>query len=256
MTQKGKSRRKPVARVRAREFAQLAVQLVKRHGLGLFLMALPFGMASVWVEQAWLRLHPVMIRDMRVVAIVSVYGSSVIGYLANAVLASFAVPRAEALLGVRSSGARFQWVRLLSLGIVAALAPLGCIAGLAVAVVPGVVIWLSWVLAAPAVAVSGKGPFDALRFSARLTWGSRWSLFYCFGFVEALMIGLSCAVAVASGQSAASLLQDAKPLSASEAVVNGLLESLQVALFGALCCVAYAKLYDAYRKMASRADLE
>ncbi len=256
MRQKKRSRRKPVAQVRAREFAQWAIQLVKSHGLGLFLMALPFGMGSVWLEQALLRFHPVTIRDMRVIAIVSVYGSSVIGYLANAALASFAFPRAEALVGVESSGVRFHWARLLSLGIVAALAPLGCIAGLAVAVVPGVVIWLSWVLAAPAVAISGKGPFDALRFSARLTWGSRWSLFYCFGVVQALMIGLSCAVAVASGQSAASLLQDAKPLSLSEAVVNGLLESLQVTLFGALCCVAYAKLHGAYQKIGARAGLE
>jgi hypothetical protein len=255
MAKKRQPRKKPVAHVRAREFAHLAVQLVKRRGLGLYLMALPFGMAYVWLEQALLQLQPAMIRDMRVVAIVSVYGSSVIGYLANAVLASFAYAKAENLVGVERSGAPFQWGRLLSLGMVALLAPLGCIAGLAVAVVPGVVIWLSWVLAAPAVAISGKGAFAAIRYSARLTWGSRWALLYCFGFVEVLVIGLSCAVAVASGGSAASLLQDARPLSPGEALVNGLIESLQAALFGALCCVAYARLHGAHQKMAARTDL-
>lgn len=56
------------------------------------------------------------------------------------------------------------------------LLTLGATVGAIMLVVPGIIIFLMWSLASPALVVQGGGVFDALRSSRRLTKGSRWKL--------------------------------------------------------------------------------
>jgi len=64
-------------------------------GASLILLTLPFGMASAWLEQSILTLYPRLIGDSRLVAIVSLYGSMVITYLACAAISTVALPTGE-----------------------------------------------------------------------------------------------------------------------------------------------------------------
>ena len=53
---------------------------------------------------------------------------------------------------------------------------LGAAVGTILLVVPGIIIFLMWSVALPALVAQGGGVFDALRSSRRLTKGSRWKL--------------------------------------------------------------------------------
>jgi hypothetical protein len=205
-------------------------------------MALPFGMASIWLEQSLLGLSPRIIKDQRAAAILAFYGSVALAYVAYAVIAAVAMPQwvrtKQSTVRVLPFGAR----NLLSVLTIAFVAPLGTIAGLAAAVIPGIVVWVSWVLAAPMAATTGEGPFLAMRRSARLTWGSRRSLFYVFATVQVSVLVLSGLIAAAMGQPVWAPLDDPKPLSALESLLGGLIEALQIAVSGTACCAAYARL--------------
>jgi hypothetical protein len=244
------SKRQPIARVRARDLWRGTNGLVRNQGARLFLMALPFGLASVWLDQAILKSYPQGIRDLRVVSIASLYGSMVITYLANAAIAIIALPHIDAAGVAQSTQSGLGLKRLGSVLSIAVLAPLGTISGLAVAVVPGIVAWLSWVIAAPAAAIDGEGPFEAFRHSARLTWGSRRSLFYVYAMVQIMVLVLASTMAVAMGQSVLAPFEDPKPLSPLEAIISGLVETVQIGLCAAICCVAYSKLRLAEKRLA------
>ena len=242
--------KKPIARVHARDLWRGTNGLVRKQGAKLFLMALPFGMASMWLEQAMLKSCPQGTRDLRVVSIASLYGSMVMTYLANAAISTLALPHIEAASVAQSMQSGVGLRRLGSVLTIAVLAPLGTIAGLAVAVVPGVVAWLSWVVAAPAAAFDGEGPFEAFRHSARLTWGSRRSLFYVFATVQIVTMVVVSTIAIAMGQSVLAPFEDPKPLSPLEAIISGLVETVQIGLCAAICCVAYSRLRSAEKTSA------
>jgi hypothetical protein len=205
-------------------------------------MALPFGVASLWLEQTMLGLSPRVIKDQRAAAILAFYGTMAIAYVAYAAIARVVLPRWARRTGCPVKVVPFNGKHLVSVLTIAVMAPLGTIAGFAAAVIPGVIVWLSWVVAAPMAATSHEGPFQAMRRSARLTWGSRRSLFYVFAMVQVSVLVLSGLGAAAMGQPVWAPLDDPKPLSALESLIGGLVETLQLAVSGALCCAAYARL--------------
>lgn len=241
-SRKPRRTRRPFARLRARALWREVARLIQTRGASLFLLALPFGMVSAWVEQFILNSYPREIKDSRLAAIVSLYGAMVITYLACAAISTLALPHIEQTREGRWKLHRVTWRQVGAVLTVAAVAPIGTIAGLAAAMVPGIIIWLSWVVAAPAALWKNEGALRALKYSARLTWGSRRSLFYVFATIQFATFVVSSALTLAMGHSLQSLFDDPKPLSTLETVIAGLLETLQIALTAAIVCVAYAKL--------------
>jgi hypothetical protein len=215
---------------------------MKTRGASLTLLALPFGMASEWLEQSILNLYPGKIGDSRLAAIVSLYGSMVITYLACAAISTIALPHIEETSQGHWRVDQVRWRQFGSVLTIAAVAPIGTIAGLAAAMVPGIIVWLSWVVAAPTALWKEEGALQALRHSARLTWGSRRSLFYVFATLQFATFVVTVALTLAMGRSLQSLFDDPKPLSLLETTIAGLVETLQIALSATICCVAYAKL--------------
>ncbi len=204
--------------------------------------ALPFGMASLWLEQAALGTYPGTIKDQRAAAILALYAAMFVSYLAYAAIAVVARGNRSAVDGTAGSRRPSLMRRLGSVAIIATIAPLGTIAGLAAAVVPGIVLWVSWVLAAPLAGTTGEAPFAALRRSARMTWGSRRALFYLFAGVQLATFAASAAIAVVLGQPVWAALEDSKPPSGLESLFGGLVASLQLAASGAICSAGYARL--------------
>jgi hypothetical protein len=74
----------------------------------------------------------------------------------------------SAMAGLRVAA----WLLLLAL-----LSALGIGLGLALLLVPGVILYIMWSVAAPALVEEDLGPIDALGRSRRLTKGARWTIF-------------------------------------------------------------------------------
>ncbi|MCE9522192.1 MAG: glycerophosphoryl diester phosphodiesterase membrane domain-containing protein [Alphaproteobacteria bacterium] len=84
---------------------------------------------------------------------------------------------------------------LLGLGIMVSL---GIIAGLFLLIVPGIILALRWMVAAPALVAERSGPFASMGRSAKLTENHRWAIFglivlYAI-FVWVVSIGLLLAI--------------------------------------------------------------
>ncbi len=213
-------------------------RLTRIHGLRIGVMALPFGMATLWFEQMALRLYPAAIKDQRAAAVLSFYGSLVIASLAYATIVRAVVTNTKNDGAPQPAG----WRCWGSVAVIAILTPLGTMAGLAAALVPGIILWLSWMLAGPVAAVTGSGPFAAMRWSARSTWGSRRSLFCLSAVVHLSTLVISILVALGMGQSVWAPLEETTSFSTLEAITAGLVESLQLAASGVISCSAYQLL--------------
>lgn len=241
-------RRRPIVQLRAREILSGVAKLGKKHAIGLLLVAVPFAIAAVLVEQTLLNACPKLIRDIRVASMLAFYGTTAIAYAAMAAVAAFAVPRLEP----RGSANAFSLklgntftVLLLSL-----VAPVGIFAGLAVAIVPGIIISLSWCVAPALVVLSGTSVRTALQQSSRLTWGSRRTLFYVFATAYVLFTALSCVSAVLMGRSLSEALFDPTPPSGPELIVDCLFEVVQMAFNGAVSAIFFAAAANAERHAA------
>jgi uncharacterized membrane protein len=82
---------------------------------------------------------------------------------------------------------------LIGLGIVVAI---GVSIGFVFLIIPGVILYLMWMVAVPVLMVENLGVFDSLSRSAALTKGSRWKLlglivvFFIFSMIIAIPIGV------------------------------------------------------------------
>ena len=240
--QKPKSTRGPLAEVGARELWRDTGQLFKRRGAQLVLAVLPFGVASIGFEQSILKCYPRCIADLRVVSMASFYVSVLLGYFAVAAVSTIAVPYFGAASRPPPKFVGFRWRQLGAIAAIAGLAPLCTLAGLAVAIVPGIIVWLGWVASVPAATMDGLGPLEAMRQSMRVTWGSRWSLFYVFAVIQCCALVLPLIIAMATGQSLGSVFQEPKPLSLGEALSATLMETAQIALSASICCATFVRL--------------
>lgn len=85
---------------------------------------------------------------------------------------------------------------LLPLFALAVLKWVGIMAGLAALIIPGVLIWVMWMVAAPALIAERRGVIGSLRRSANLTRGVRWPVFGLELAVLALSLVITAAINV------------------------------------------------------------
>jgi hypothetical protein len=71
--------------------------------------------------------------------------------------------------------------------------------GFILLIVPGVMLFLRWCVAGPALAIEGRGVFSAMKRSAELTKGRRWSLFLLWLIVGLLLAILDVALLAMMG---------------------------------------------------------
>jgi hypothetical protein len=70
---------------------------------------------------------------------------------------------------------------------------LGVGLGFVLLIIPGVILWVMWSVAAPVCVVEGAGPFASLSRSAELTKGNRWRIFgvlFVIGMVNQIVQGI------------------------------------------------------------------
>lgn len=247
MLRKGSSRRRrPVVHLRARDISSQVVALARKHGLGLVLVALPFALVEVGVEQVILNAYPRVIHDLRAASLLAFYGESVVGYLAMAAIALFAWPRIQTQSTTLKEP--FNVRQGLTLAALALAAPFGIVAGLVVAIVPGIIMSLSWCVAPATAAVRGESVRGALRHSARLTRGSRSSLLRVFAAAYGAVFVLSCVSAMMMGRSLSEALFDPSLPTTPDLVIDGLLQVLQLAFNGTVSVAFFAAALKAEQR--------
>lgn len=84
--------------------------------------------------------------------------------------------------------------RLAPLAAAGILATIGILAGLALFVIPGLVLLTWWLLIGPAIMVEGTGVADAFRRSRALVAGSSWPVFAIVVLTLLVLVALSLAV--------------------------------------------------------------
>lgn len=182
-----------VERVFARAFGAIRTNPVVILGLALVVGALPTLLVTYVFVQAGFSASPeamvtgsvspaMFAGAMMLSALISmVVGAIVMGALTRATVS--ASEGKQASFGESLSAGLRVALPLIGLGIVSGLA---IALGLMLLIVPGVILFLMWAVAAPALVIERQGVFGALSRSAHLTSGERWKI---FGIFLVLMIG-------------------------------------------------------------------
>lgn len=170
-------------------------------------------------------------------ALVSAIGAVVVAGLAAVPVSRAAVGRPAGAVGSRT---RMTGRQLLTLVVLAVVVAVGTVVGLALLVVPGVLLYLAWFVAAPALVLEKASPAVALRRSMTLTQGAWGRLFG----LSAALLAMTLAVTLLVSVLVAPLVQQASAVTALVVsdVVGALLAMLTVGWTGTAAAVAYVDL--------------
>jgi hypothetical protein len=167
-----------IGRIFSRAFGTIGSNPVATLGVSLLFGALP----NVAVNYAVQRVRFDLLR------VLGVGGTIGLGLLTVAISIVFAVITQGALVRAtvaHSEGRRAGLAESMAAGLVVALplvglailSALGIAAGFILLIVPGIVLYIMWSVAAPALVEERLGPVEALGRSRRLTEGARWTIF-------------------------------------------------------------------------------
>jgi hypothetical protein len=237
-------RRMSVGRVFQRAFATIGRNLVVVLGFALLVGAVP-GLLLTYALGQFGVLSPATLAS----GSFGTFFGVILGSVLVGIIISTLVEAALTRVTVQSSegrtvsfgdalGTAFSVVLpLIGLAIVAGI---GIMLGMILLIVPGVILFLMWSVAAPALVVEREGVFAALTRSAELTKGARWKI---FGIFLILIVGnwLISKVVGLVGLAAYSPA-NASGLSATNMVVSIVLGTLLNAVSGTIYPSIYVEL--------------
>lgn len=237
-----------VDRVFARAFAAIKTNPVVILGLALIVGAVPTLFVTYVFVQAGFSAAPEALAGgsitpgmfagaMFLSALVSmVVGAIVMGALTRATVS--ASEGRQASFGESLSAGLAVALPLVGLGILSGLA-IGF--GLILLVVPGVILFVMWAVAAPALVIERRGVLDALGRSAELTSGARWKIFGIF-IVFLIAYGVLSAVAGVVGLAEYDFTTPTTDLSTMNILGSIILGTLYNAASGTLWPALYVEL--------------
>lgn len=146
----------------------------------------------------------------------------------------------SAMTGLRAA------LPLLGLGILSAL---GIFCGIILLIVPGVILWVIWSVAGPALVAERLGPIEAMSRSAGLTKGARWKVFA----VQVLMLIFAWIVGAALTALLVTVYGGLQPM--TQAMSGGglpvtwiVLNALVTTVISAISAIVLASLYIELRE--------
>lgn len=246
------------------EIMSAAVTIVRRHflplaGVSLVVSALgtaalfgtlnATGSLAAFVTGDWLE---DILRGSSGAATLSIPGGILLAVLLNLVVLAAGTQLTAGLaaaftsgdtLGRPTSGAELRrrvgktWPVLLAVGMVTAVA---VSLGLMLFIVPGVLIYLMWLVATPAVVMEGRSVGAALRRSADLTTGHRGRLFGLIAGCVALTMLLSLTVTAIVSRALTGLTPTSAMLVGEG--VSAVLAMVTTPWLAAVCALAYVDL--------------
>lgn len=167
-----------IGRILSRAFGTLGSNPVATLGIALLFSALP-SMLIIYAIASW-GIEP--FRVMGPTATIAVALFSVLVFVLLSMITQGALVRATVAYsqGGKASLAESAMAGLtvvLPLFLLGLLSALGFLLGLILLVVPGVILYVMWSVAAPALVEERLGPIEAFRRSHYLTHGARWKIF-------------------------------------------------------------------------------
>lgn len=131
----------------------------------------------------------------------------------------------------------------------AILSGLGILAGLVAVIVPGIILYVMWSVAAPALVEERLGPVESLGRSRELTRGARWKVFGLLLVVSVVSWICSAIIALVSviwygspADFSAAAISSSLPL--AYYAINGVFQTLNLAVWGAIQTSLYVELRE------------
>lgn len=236
-------RRMSIGRVFNRAFAALGANAVTMFGISFIFSALPIALLNLW--QAGLGPTRDFATNAVLIGGVSL-ASFVLTQLAQGGLVRATIAqsdhRAVGFAACVATGARFA-LPLLALGLVMGVALLF---GFALFVIPGILLYLAWAVAAPALVIDRTGVFGAFGRSAFLTRGARWNVFgiglVLIGLYWVLLAGVGIVTVAVTGLPAA--MRGLDEFATLSAVLGAITTTISTAVAAAVQTALYVELRD------------
>lgn len=167
-----------IGRIFSRAFGTLGGNPVATFGIALLFGALPwiliiYGVASVGVEG----FAALGTTATIAAALFSVGLFVLLSMITQGALVRATVAHSEGRKASLAESAMAGLAVVIPLFLLGLLSALGLLLGLLLLVVPGIILYVIWSVAAPALVEERLGPIQALRRSHYLTRGSRWKIF-------------------------------------------------------------------------------
>ncbi|HEX8238470.1 MAG TPA: hypothetical protein VF574_01895 [Allosphingosinicella sp.] len=245
----GSDRRVSIARVFSRAFGTIGSNPVTTLGIGFLFGALPSLLAAYAVQQIRAESFVGLGAAATIaIGLFSLLVSILLGIVAQGVLVRVTVAFSEGRKASLAESAMAGLRVALPLFLLGVLNAIGLALGFLLLIVPGVILYLMWSVAAPALVEERLGPIEALGRSRYLTRGARWQI---FGLTLVVLIvywmasGLVAAFTIASyGGIAEVAASAAEGPSFGQLAINAVVATVYSAVSGVIQPSLYVELRD------------
>ncbi|QIG80659.1 hypothetical protein [Stakelama tenebrarum] len=198
-----------VGRVLSQGFGVIVANPVTVLGIVLLFGAIPSTLIN-WFQQTEITANIANSPTSEVMA--GAYAIMFVGWLVAMVLQALVQGALVRVTIAHSEGEKASFGESVSDGLsvalpligLAILLAIGVGLGLVLFIIPGIILYVMWAVAAPALVAERTGVFGAFSRSAELTKGARWNVFGVFAILMILTWIVSAAFGIAAGLSAAS----------------------------------------------------
>jgi hypothetical protein len=245
----GVDRSVSIGRVFSRAFGTIRGNPVTTLGIGFLFGALPSLLAAYAIQNVRADNFATLGRVATIgIGLFSLLVTILIGIIAQGVLVRVTVAFSEgrkASLGESVMAGLVVAAPLFLLGLLSAF---GLALGFLLLVVPGVILYMMWSVAAPSLVEERLGPIEALGRSRYLTRGARWKIFALMLIVLVVywvVSGIIAALTIASyGGLAEVAASAANGASFAQLAINAVVATLYSAVSGVIPPSLYVELRD------------
>lgn len=245
----GDGRSVSIGRVFSRAFGTIRANPATTLGIGFLFGALPSLLAAYAIQNAQAETFA-MLGSAATIAIglFSLVVTILLGIIAQGVLVRVTVAFSEGRKAGLGESVMAGLAVVLPLFLLGVLSAIGFTLGLLLLVVPGVILYMMWFVAAPSLVEERLGPIEAFGRSRYLTSGARWKIFgltlvvlVVYWIVSALVAAITIAsygglAEVAAGAAAGPSL--------GQMAVNAVVATLYSAVTGVIPPALYVELRD------------
>ena len=238
-----------IGRVFSRAFGTIAANPVTTLGIGFLFGAVPSLVATYAIRNVQADTFAALGGAGAIgIGLFSLLVTILLGIIAQGVLVRVTVAFSDGRKASLGDSALAGLRVALPLFLLGVLSAIGIAVGLIAVVVPGVILYLMWSVAAPSLVEERLGPIEALGRSSYLTKGARWKIFALMLVVLVvywMVSGLVTALTIAwYGDFAAVAASAANGPSLVQLAINSIVGTIYSAVSGVIPPALYVELRD------------
>lgn len=245
----GGDRSVSIGRVFSRAFGTIGANPVTTLGIGFLFGALPSLLAAYAIQNVRAESFAVLGPAATIgIGAFSLLLTILLGIIAQGVLVRATVAFSEGRKASLGESVMAGLAVALPLFLLGVLSAIGLAFGFLLLIVPGVILYMMWSVAAPSLVEERLGPIEAFGRSRYLTSGARWKI---FGLMLVVLVvywivsGIVAALTIASyGGIAEVAASAANGPSLGQLIVNGIVATIYSAVSGVIQPSLYVELRD------------